>query len=580
MAILVAVLPTLVRPTGRPARPSPETSAKPIGATITRAVLRYVMQHAGCAHRSAQRQGYSDDFRHFIVALRTQYEDVALELFATLVEVPLGTLKSWLSPATSHASQPSNSAATSAEAGDKPDATLAQIETVLAAWQGWHGTLVDFAKHVRTNLRVPLGRQLVTRILDHNGVRTVRRRPGRSPDESALRGAFETFFPGAQWVGDGKTVRVVLDNEAFTFNLELQVDAHSGAFVGVSARDNEDSTAVIESFEDGVATTGAAPIAALLDNKPSNHAAEVVAVLDSNDTLSIRATVQRPQNKAHVEGAFGLFSQQVPPIELNTKKSQRSIARELLFIVAMTWARATNHRPRADRGGRTRVELYGESPTDEQIVQARKDLEARCRRQELARATQEARQRPEVRALLDTQFDRLGLFDPQRRVRIAIARYPLDAIVDGIAIFVGKQSAGTLPRDVDARYLLGIVRNVAAKREGECITEAMLELRTQARDRALAALDLERKSVCAASRTDRDVIADCVLCALGGDREMDRIFWLGALAATIGLRGLTSKQRRWLVRVASQHIHATFRVSPRERQDAVRFVTDRIVPLN
>lgn len=34
-------------------------------------------------------------------------------------------------------------------------------------------------------------------------------------------------------------------------------------------RDNEDSLAVIESIRDGIATTGAAPLAELLDNKPS-----------------------------------------------------------------------------------------------------------------------------------------------------------------------------------------------------------------------------------------------------------------------------------------------------------------------
>jgi len=49
-----------------------------------------------------------------------------------------------------------------------------------------------------------------------------------------------------------------------------------------------------------------------------------------------------------------------------------------------------------------------------------------------------------VRAYLDRSFERLALLDPERNLRIAIARYPLDAIVDGVAIFEGKRAAGTI----------------------------------------------------------------------------------------------------------------------------------------
>jgi len=425
-----------------------------------------------------------------------------------------------------------------------------------------------------------MGRQLIAHILEAHGVRLPRKRTGRSPDELALRGAFETFFPGAQWVGDGMAVRVAVGGEYFTFNLQLDVDAHSSAWVGLSVRDTEDSAAVVESFEGGVATTGSAPLAQLLDNKPCNHTPEVDAVLTPAGTLRIRATPERPQNKAHVEGAFGLFSQTVPPIELDTSKSKRSVARALLLLVSMTFARAINHRPRVDRGGRSRFELYAEKPTDEQTQQARRVLEERRRKQELARATLEARQRPEIRALLDDHFARLGLLDPERHIRLAIARYPLDAIVDGIAIFTGKCRAGTLPCGADGRYLLGIVRNVAAQREGECVAEALLAQRLEARDCALDALESARASVCQASRAVLDVIADCVTRALGSDRKLDRLFWLGALAGEVQGRAAVTGRRTYLFGVAAREINTTFRVPPRERQDALRFLADRLVPLN
>lgn len=582
VATLVAILPTLVRPPGRPTRAPPESTATPPDETITRAVLRYVMQHPGCVHGHDQRQHYSDGFRHFIINLRTEHEHVALDHFATAADVPLGTLKSWTALATQStapASKSTTTTAAQATTSEPPSPMLAQVETVLTAWKSWDGTFVDFTDHVRTNLRVPFGRQLVARVLEHNGVRLARRRPGRSPDELALRGAFETFFSGAQWVGDGKKISVVLGDASFDFNLELDVDAHSGAGVGISIRDTEDSTAVTEAFADGVKTTGAAPLALLLDNRPSNHTPEVDAALEPSATLRMRATVERPQNKAHVEGAFGLFSQCVPPIALDTSREPRSLARQLATLVVTTWARAVNRRPRADRGGRTRADIYAESPTDEQIATARRALDERCRRQELARATREARERPEIRALLDVQFARLGLPDPERHVRMAIARYTHESIVDGIAIFEGKRRARTLPDGVDARYLLGIVRNVEAQREGACVAEALLAMRIEARDQALAALTAARSLVCQPTRGALEVIGDCVDRALAADRVLDRIFWLGALADEILKRAVDPNHNRRLYLAAARRINTTFRVSPRERQSAVCFLVDRLMPL-
>lgn len=425
-----------------------------------------------------------------------------------------------------------------------------------------------------------MGRQLISHILEIAGVRIPKKRGRRTPDEMATRGAFDTFFPGAQWVGDGKQVRVTIGNETFTLNLELNVDAHSGALVGLSVSDEEDSAVVTECFNQAVATTEAAPLAQLLDNKPSNHTAEVEATLASHDTLRIRATTKRPENKAHVEGAFGLFSQQVPPITLETSQNSRGIAKALLFLVAMTWARATNFRPRADHKGCTRVDLYDEKPSDEQIAAARAALEERCRKQELARRTLAARQRPEVRALLDEHFQRLGLADPERHVRLAIGRYPLDAIIDGIAIFDAKSRCGSLPDGADARYLFGIVKNVAAKAEGEALAKTLLALRLETKDKELARLSTARENLCCLQRDDRELIKDCVERAFETERSLDRNFWLTSISQEICKRSLGDASKRdTLYFVATKKINTTFSVPPRERQDALRMIADNLIPL-
>ena len=206
-----------------------------------------------------------------------------------------------------------------------------------AAWRAWSGSFGAFCEHVRRDHRVEFGNALVASILFEHGERTPARREGRSRDEHALRGALKTFFPGAQWVADGKALEILIDGERWRVNLELAVDAATGAAVGISVSDEEDSQAVRDAFASGLETTGEPPLALLLDDKPSNHTADVDAAL--GETMRIRATENRPQNKAHVEGGFGLFAQKVPPIELDTR-DPHALALAIAKIVALASAAA------------------------------------------------------------------------------------------------------------------------------------------------------------------------------------------------------------------------------------------------
>jgi hypothetical protein len=570
---ILATLPSLLRPVGRPPAP-PREAAPDTTKALLREVHAYLRDHVGAVSGGAERARYSDAFRHFVVELRARHADMALDHFADAVMIPLGTLKDWLDTGTSAEAGEDDE---SDEHADDDDSTSASAVTqaALTAWDGWHGGISDFYAHVRHELRIDLGRSLIDQLLLLHGKRRPRRRGGRSPDERALRGAFETFFGGAQWVGDGWSVPVIVDGARFDFNVELMVDTYSGGFVGLSIRDEEDSAAVTYALADGLATTGEAPLAVLLDNKPSNHTDEVDAAL-GGVTERIRATRFRPQNKAHCEGAFGLFQRSIPALALHAA-SPHDLAQQVLSFVVQTCARTLNHRPRSDRGGRSRVDLYNEPVTAEQIDKARAALEERRKKQELARATLLARQSPIVRELLDDTFARLALLDPEHHLRAAIARYPLDVIVDGVAIFEGKRRARTLPAGVDARYLLGIVRNLGDEREGMAIAEELLRRRLDARDRLLAPLVHQRDAARASEADPRARVRSFVDLALAADRLVDRLFWLLTVADEITAHAKGDPAP--LVTAAARRIHGTHRVPYRERQDAVRVIVANVVPL-
>lgn len=580
-AALIA-LDGLARPPGRPPSPRHVAPAEGKETAIAREVLQFVYSNPGCVHAGVRRRHYTDGFRRFVIALRARHSEVELATFASAIQVPLETLEDWVRAAddlktgaasdasrrelASSSSSPSSSGLTASETGF--------IELVLTQWSVWRGSFSEFCEHMRTEWNVPFGRAMIGRILEVHRARSPQRRPGRTPDERALRGTFETFFGGAQWTGDGAAIPVVVDGQRLAVNLELNVDTHSAALVGLAVTATEDEQAVARAFANSLETTGAPPIALLLDNKPSNHTTTVDEAL--GDTLRMRATVERPQNKAHVEGGFGLFRQTLPPLEFSTR-SPLDLALAVVTAIATTWARTLNHRPRADRDERTRVDVYAESVTDEAIAAAAAALKERCRKQELARATMLARNQPIVVALVKQALLLFGLADPENHFLASISRYSLAAVSKGMTIFDAKRDKKTLPLDVDARYLLGIVRNVAEEEELIALSQKVLEVNDQVRDLIFKSLRAECEAIELDNADPRSRATAYALRALTAERNIDRQFFEEVLGDL--LLAAPEKERRSLYDHVTRMIAATYRVDARQRQKLILALGGRIRPI-
>ena len=567
-AAIEAALPALVRPPGRPTAAAP---VPPSGETegITRELARYLMDHPGCVHGSPRRHRYSDGLHHFVLELWERHTDLDLACFAAATLIPLGTLKDWV--------RGGRKAVANLERVGMPTdkAKGPRIESILAAHTSWTGSFAGFCNHVQRHLHIPWGRTTIADVLAVHGLRKRVRRRGRRPDEKALRGQFDTFFGGAQWSADGTPLSVTVDGHTFTFNLELNVDSHTGALVGMSVRDTEDGAAVAEAFADSVATTGAPALAQLLDNRPSNHTDEVAQAL--GETLKIRRTKGRPQNGAHVEGAFGLFQQMVPQIALNTTR-KRELARRALTLMVLTWARTLNHRPRDDQDGRSRVRRYqDDTPTPEQVEAAQAALVERLRKQELARITRKARLDPITRENLDKAFQRLGLLDPDGVIRDAIAGYPLDSVLAGLAIFEARRERGTLPDDVGGLYLKGIVRNIADEDEGIAFAEKLWQARRDAGDLVLSRLDNKREHHELQAAEPMELVRRFVDLAMATERALDRAFWLRAIADTI--KEQPTQEHRPMFLIAARRIHATHRLPKMQRNAATRRLAAMVRPI-
>jgi transposase InsO family protein len=559
----------LVKPRGRPPK-RVEVEAASRVTTIAEKTLDYVMMHPGCVSGGGKRKRYSEGFKEFAVSIVDAHQDWGFEQLGRALRVPSSTLEQWSKRQVGeHEENPKSAPESPCPAPN--GLRVAYCETIVTEFASWRGDFSSFCEHVRENLGIPLGKTAVSSILEAFGKRIPNRRAGRSPDEEALRQKFLTFFPNAQWCGDGSLVSVEIDGERFLLNLELNVDTHSGAFVGAHVSPTEDSQAVIEAFDDAVKTTGTKPQAILLDNKPSNHSPEVEAA--ASDTIIIRSTGGRPQNKAHVEGGFGLFKPLLENIKIDASTKHR-LAATILAALVTVWGRTINHRPRKDRGGLTRVEIAGQKPTPEEIEHARKALLERKRRQDEARETRKAKLDPVVNKLIREAFERLELLDPGDHFLLAIARYPRDVVIEALAIYGSKKKTGSLPDGVDARYLLGIARNIADERELWATSRELWQLRVRARDEMSRLLEIDGQELEYRFPKPEDFARQAIKLAAASELFFVSDFWVKSAVARVKNETNIEAIYQNLARELSRN----FSVNKTARATVLRLLAEKLLP--
>jgi hypothetical protein len=468
-------------------RAAAASAAERLALKVRNAVLEYRVEHPG-AWVCGGRTTYTKDLVAFILELATRSIGPSMTQadFADACGIPLPTLKDWLAdaarqlalpfaPAPSPPDAPSESTPSpeledpepppsSPAASDPADAdTLglsADMLRIVAEYETWHGSLPAFVNHLRS-LGIRHGRERVTQILHLAAARKLLRRP---PPKPAARGSTYRPPPGVQWTSDGKQVDVTIDDQTFRVTWQPTVDVGSTATVGSVVRPEETTEGVRTSFAEGVTTTGKAAIAHLLDNKACNKSPALAQDL-APDTFIMHSTVGRPENKAVIEGSFGLFAQALGPVIATVDTSSpEAIALCVADAVTRAYAQGRNQHPRR-RDGRTPYELYRDAdPSPEELAAATQRLLAIKKRIDEREAREQARLDPAVQALIEHACQRFGFFD-DGDIALSLRSLPLCTIQSAIAIYAAKQQAESLTTDAGIRYFAGIAFNVQHERE-------------------------------------------------------------------------------------------------------------------
>ena len=550
---------------GRPGRPPEHDALADDRLAVLMQVRDFLIDNPGAVCGQASRRSYSDGFRQLVVGLAAPDQAghrMTVEALATTTGVPMGTLKDWLrTPAP--AEQPSAPEPGPESTQPQELAANPQMATILAEWPSWDGTFVAFCDYVRREHRLPYGTTFIGNVLAAAGLRD--RPPRRQQDTPWSPGTFRTFFPGAQWLGDGTTIGIWLAGRIFAFNVEVILDTTSNAMLGVTVTDTEDEQAVLETFAQSTLTAGDGPVALTLDNRPSNHTDGVRDGVAPAALLP--ATPGRGQAKAALEGTFGLFQQTAPPLVIRGE-TQREMARSCLSLIFTIWGWARNGKPRAKLGGRSPQDEYRQDrPTDAELQAAMARLAEIQRRAERARLTRAAQADPLRKAILTQGLADLGIADDDLRIASALARYNFDAIMRGLATFQAKQEQDTLPPDVlPDRYLGGIIRNLDQRYELERTAHHLLEQRLRARDFSLAALQQAARDV-RRTTPEEDLPQALLDRALTADRLVDSRFW--AATAMAEFERFSPKSRAELYPTLAKRIAATFKVPADRRSDLI-----------
>ncbi len=469
---VLACLEELAR--ARPGRPrAPETTRasedESTAQWLTIEILDYQLGHPGAMVLHRGRTHYSPELRRLVLAKLDGWTG-SLEAFAAAVRVPLDTLRDW---------QQRDRQDELAEPVPKvPGIVLPRdaselTRQVAELWQAWEGPTRAFIGQAAR--RFDISPAQVARLLRILGcIAPRRRKPPRH------RGSTQTLSPGALLVTDGKQLDIELTGSGQKTHRNWQgiVDQTTGCDTAVVITDEECADGVRQAYDGSLdLLAGVAPEGLLHDNKPCYDDAQLRQHVEQSGTAMLPATPGRPENKAIIEGAFGLWEQRVGSIRLDDTNTETLISSAVAECVR-SYTAATNSVPRPACDGRSRLDLLHEACPSQEQQQRDREFLRRLKTDHESPRRRLSKPNTISAQLLDEVFDRLGLLDkdPKGALRRYLSVCEPAAIRRAAAIVTAKRKRGALEQRFLHRYLAKVIQNQQDELELERAAEELFEL--------------------------------------------------------------------------------------------------------
>lgn len=545
--LLEAIEPIARLERGRPLarREAPSHQAD---AALTIAVLHHRIAHldAMVVSPSGTRTVYSVAFRRFILEQHDAWPaNRTLEDFAAAVEVPLDTVRDWISAdragLTPELPTPRQIPPIPVEANDL-------TRQIANAFGDWTGSTRDFIRQTTQTISVLPGQ--ISRVLLLLGlIRPYR--PRSLPGAPRYRDETNAVSPGTMLVSDGHeiTIEMVGSGRREKRMWQPMVDQASECIAGSVVGVEETADGAAAAYADALAFLGGrAPDGLLLDGRTCYDAPHLIDAVAP--TKIIRSTPARPQNNAVCEGIFGGYQRDVGSLRFDDSSPDAMIT-SAVREVQRAYAAGINHAARAELNGKSRAAYLREFvPSPEQRARDLRFLQQLASDHQRPRP---ARFFPHSREMLDAAFQADPMLrgkDARGHLRRHLARFHPDAIRLGLA----QLRACGERREIDARYahryLAGIIRNVQNELELQRAESELLDLARQHHQLWTADLECARAEMLTEHTTPCPLLHAFAERAALGALPVEGAYWTQQLMA--GLREhpeCAPAVRRYLVRL-------------------------------
>ena len=515
-------------------------------------VLLYRLDHPDAMvikNKKSGRAGYSDGFIRFILDLLEEWPG-SFVCFCRQVYVPYPTLQDWCKKDDNQAyvKQPDRPY-------NLPGGASEDFKCIVEDFATWDGGIRDFFKYEA--IRMNLGPTPIRRVLVICGML-----PLRSAKPPRYRGSTTRCQPGSILVTDGKTVQIELPSrgERLGFNWQGIVDQATTCHTAVVVTETECADGVLDAFESSCAFLGRAPYALIHDNKPIHNEQELRRSVEKT-TKMIPATLNRPENKACIEGEFGKYEQAMGSIYLddsNSKTFIHSAVREIL----RAYTAGLNHAGRVEFDGKSRQQVLRETCPDPE--KDRKFIEQLHTDHTKKRRVDALPTEKTSNLILDEGFNSFCIenLDQDGKIRQWLAgRYSPEAIKQGLAIFGTERNKGRLRNKTAHRYLIKVIQNCQAEIDLRQQEEYLREFAEVERKGWLQQLEDEFKILnaeCNGNTPERNLAFRLSDNAVFGSLPLQRSFWENKLQLII-------EKSRDKISAVCRHVRRLFEAAPENR---------------
>lgn len=468
--IFTALEPLALAQPGRPPRPPAwEQDLDPNHLQLTIAVLEFQLRHPGCIEHQKRRSFYAPCFQRFLLEQHDKFQGTN-EAFARAVRVPLDTLRDWLRR-DSQGPWPEPCPEKKIPAIPRDASQLTR--RVAEEWQDWVGSTRAFLRYIQPLLHLAPNQTI--RVLRILGLVAPRRHK-----KFRYRNSTRRLSPGTLLVTDGKLLHIQLTatNSNLALNWQAMVDQTTGCHTAALVTPQESAQAAFKAYEQSRNLLGeAVPQALLHDNKPCYEEQDLQQKLKSAGTTPIPATLGRPENKALLEGDFGLFEQRVGTLRFDDT-SKHTLIRSAVEEAIRAYTAATNSVPRIEWDGKSRLYVLRQAcPSNEQKQRDLKFLQ-RLKASHTGTKPRQPRFDLNTLRLLDEIFERFGLIDkdPQSKLRRYLAQFQCQAIRRAAAIFACKLDRDALEPRYAHRYLVKIIQTQQEELDLERAAKELFDL--------------------------------------------------------------------------------------------------------